>query len=335
MPVALACFGVGAAPVGRGSADGDGGWVLQADAVRAKRAVVKMRMARIARDLAPTLRFAPRGCGGALAFACVAFAPAAFAEPDGAAPSASPSATQAPAPEKGAPASTEKNAEPPARPPPLPDLPIAPPPWNRSLDVGGDFVVMERPATGERNGNPSPVRYAPATGFGIHVRWALFEHLHITAYYLDCHMPVLLPEGALGQTGTLSSPPVETFSFGIRVSPSMTWGRFAGWLTAGGGWGRMEFGRVRVETPQGATYLLRERSGTFAEIPLGLGLSYQIIPKWLSVDVELTGAFNIGQHGEAFDPAQTVDASGKKRVVDPMPALDGTFVQAIGLSVLL
>lgn len=223
----------------------------------------------------------------------------------------------------------------PPRPPPLPPTESATLPWERSLDIGGEFALVARPATGDLSGRASRIRYQPATGFGLHVRWPVMKHLQIEGYYLDCHMPVIIQQGALGVADAITTPPVETYVFGARVSPKMVWGRLTGWLTAGAGWGRFEFQRMTATTSGGATYALRERGASFVEIPLGLGVSFEIWPRWISIDIQATAAFVVGQRGEAFDAAQTVDAQGHIRDLGPFPVMDASLVQTIGLSLLL
>ena len=223
----------------------------------------------------------------------------------------------------------------PARPPPLEPPPSKSAPWERLLDVGGSFAVVTRPSKSDVKGRPSAVRYEAATGFGLHIRWPLLTHLAIEGYYLDFHMPVVIPRGALGLADTVTSPPVETYVFGVRLSPSMTWGPITGRLTAGAGWGRFEFQRMEALTSGGESYVLRERGGSFVEIPVGFGFSWEVVERWLSIDIVGTGAFVAGQHGDAFDPGQTADPAGKLHDLRGLPVIEASFVQTIGFSLLL
>ena len=68
---------------------------------------------------------------------------------------------------------------------------------------------------------------------------------------------------------------------------------------------------------------------------MGIGAAFEIIPRWLRVHVELTGALAPSQTGPAMEHTQTLDAAGKIRDVGPMPRLDATIVQTIGLSLVL
>ncbi|MBK8251976.1 MAG: hypothetical protein IPK82_04840 [Polyangiaceae bacterium] len=244
-------------------------------------------------------------------------------EPPAATPTAAPTSSSDPAANK------------PPRPPPLPETPSKTEPWEHLLDVGGDFAVVARSASTTSDGRPSRVRYQAATGFGLRVRWPIFKYLHVEGYYLDVHMPLGIPQGSLGINATIDSPPVETFTIGARVSPRMTWKSLTGWLTAGAGWGRFEFQRMTATGSSGASFALRERGGSFIEVPMGLGISWEVWPKWISIDLQFTAALVFGERGEAFEDAQTVDAEGHIHNVMAMPAVDGSIVQTFGLSLLL
>lgn len=229
-----------------------------------------------------------------------------------------------------------KASEPPPR-PQLPEAPASPSiPWERHIDVGGDVVFIQRPASTLASGDATTIRYAPAIGYGVHGRWDVFRYLRFSAYYVRAYHDVVLPAGALYPGGSVSlDDPIKTYSFGARLAPTMPWTpRARTWITGGVGWGRIEVGRMNVTDGTGA-FFVRERAASFVEIPIGLGTSFDIIPRWLSIELELTGAFVLGQEGEALTNAQAIDASGKKRSIGAFPDLDATFVQTVGLSLIL
>lgn len=262
--------------------------------------------------------------------AATASAPAASSPSDTASAPAAPSTSDT-KPEAPAEPATDK----PARPPPLPPTEDRVLPWDHLLDIGGDLALVARPATGDAKGRSSRVRYEPATGFALHLRFPVLKHLQIEGYFIDCHHPVTIPRGALGTTDTIVSPPVETFVFGARATPNITWGRVTASATAGVGWGRMEFQRMTATTATSAKYTIRERGGSFVEFPIGVGVSIEIVKRWLTFDLRATAAFVIEPNGDAFDLGQTVDASGKLQDVSPMPIMDASLVQTIGFSLML
>ncbi len=218
---------------------------------------------------------------------------------------------------------------------PRPPLPPEPPspllPWERHLEIGPDLLYLARPTS-------STVRLGATLGYGAHLDWQLVTHLRFTFYLEGARHPVHMSHGALAQPqGTLvTSDPVNSYMFGVRFSPSIAFTpRLRAWITAGFGWGRFEYPRMTAQDPGQAAFTLPERSAYAVEIPMGLGLSFDLIPRWLSLRAELTAAPLIGQVGTAIATAQAIDAAGKKRTIGPLPVLDASIVQSLGLSLLL
>jgi hypothetical protein len=86
-------------------------------------------------------------------------------------------------------------------------------------------------------------------------------------------------------------------------------------------------------------YPVRERAMSFVEIPVGIGTSYDVIRNWLTIELEVTGAFALGQEGESVRSAQAIDARlprlGRKVPIGGLPLIDASFVQMLGLSLVL
>lgn len=225
----------------------------------------------------------------------------------------------------------------PARPP----LPPAPPsrrlPWDRHIEIGGDVALAARPASTLADGTASGVRYRPVIGYGVHARWELLRVLRFSAYFVDADHDLKIPPGALGVAGKVESGPAETIAFGARFAPTLPLGeRARAWVSAGIGWGRFNFGRMSISEPGAATsFEVRERSMSFAEVPLGIGASFDLIRNWLTIELEVSGAFTFGQEGEALEGAQAIDAAGRRRSIGALPMIDGSFVQTLGLSLVL
>ena len=237
--------------------------------------------------------------------------------------------TKAETPDKAPEKTAAPELEKPARPPLPPEQPSVPLPWERHVEVGADLLYLSRPTGG-------PVHLDATLGWGAHLNWQLVKHLRFTFYFDAAHHPVQLAPGSLGLASIITSDSVNTYMFGVRFSPSLAFTpRLRGWLTAGFGWGRFEFPRMKAQDPGQAAFSIPDRSAYVAEVPLGLGLSFDIIPRWLSLQAEFTAAPLFGQVGTAVVPSQAIDAEGKKRTVGPLPDLDVSLVQAIGLSLLL
>lgn len=222
-----------------------------------------------------------------------------------------------------------------ARPKPLSDLEPSPTSWQRHIEIGGDITLITRPTSVDINGNATGMRYLPAIGYGIHGRWDVFKYLRFSAYLLKSTHELRVPGGSLGFPAELSFKPVKTYSFGARLAP--TWpmsDRLRAWICGGVGWGRVSSDRIGVTDATG-TFEVRERAHSFVELPLGIGAAFEIIPRWLSLEVEVTGSFVTGQEGELLRGAQAIDGAGRKRAIGPFPVLDASFAQTLGLSLIL
>ncbi len=215
-------------------------------------------------------------------------------------------------------------------------LSSAPLPWQRHLDIGPVAGLVSRPASHDDAGAPSPVRYGPGFGIGVGLRVPLFRFLEVAGYFIDAQHAVELPPGSLGVDGTIESPKVHSFSFGARLSPTIALGpRVRAWAGVGGGWGRMEFSRMTATEPGLGSFVIRDRAMSFVELSLSLGASFEIVPRWLRLSLELSGAVVPSQVGTAVERVQTIDAEGKKRWIDGLPRQDGVFTQTVGLLLLL
>jgi len=218
-------------------------------------------------------------------------------------------------------------------PPPRPPLPPEPPsellPWERHIEVGADLLFVARPTS-------AAVHLGATLGYGAHLNWELLRYLRFTFYVEGARHGLTFDAGALGQPGPITSTAVSTYMFGARFSPTLPLTpRLRAWLTAGFGWGRFEYPRMTTQDPGQNAFSIPERSAYIIEVPMGGGIAFDLIPRWLSIQAELTGAPLLGHQGNAFEPAQAIDAAGKKRAVGALPNFDASIVQSIGLSLLL
>jgi len=237
------------------------------------------------------------------------------------------------------------------RPPLPPEVVLSEAPkWKRRLEIGGDFAIILRPFA---NGlAPSEITYLPAPAWGVHLHWAIFSWLRLHPYFLDAHHSIDIPAGALRADGSPSAPPIsdqatlsevvaETFVFGAKLAPTLNvTDRLRGWISVGVGWGRFAFSSITVTentvpTDSGGTYEVRERAGVFVEFPFGLGMSFDVIPRWLAVEYEFSAAPVVGQSGTAHETFQAVDEAGTIRNVGAFGAIEASFVNALGLSLIL
>ena len=234
----------------------------------------------------------------------------------------------------------------PARPPLVPGRPPPKkPPWYEEIEIGGDAVSGVRTIP---SGDTSGVRYRPAIGFGLHARWEMLSFLQFTTYFVDLRHTLDFAPGALSvksdnrpfdsQGSQFDIPRVHTFSFGARFQP-MVWvtSRFRGWLSAGIGWGRLEFSRMTITPPKSANtapFTSDARSDPFVEFPLGWGIGFELIPKWLSLEYEFNGSFIEDQGGTAVMQAQ-IFPGGRLEHIGGFPTFNGLFTNTLGLSLRL
>jgi hypothetical protein len=187
--------------------------------------------------------------------------------------------------------------------------------------------------TGE--GIPTPVRLRPGVGYHVRLGWELFRYLSFTGYVVEADHDLVLPSGSLGVTGSLTGPAAHAYFFGGRVSPTLPIGdRVRLWATVGGGWGVVAYPALSGTDLHGGSFKIDARTADVVEIPVGLGASFEIIPRWLRIHTELTYSFYPSQLGDALQMGQTIDA-GRIVPVGPMPHLDGAFTQTLGLSLIL
>ncbi|WP_433929842.1 hypothetical protein AB3662_39025 [Sorangium cellulosum] len=230
--------------------------------------------------------------------------------------------------------------------PPRPPLPPAPPPprlpWGRHIEVGADVALVNRIGARDVDGNPTRVRLKPAIGLGLHARWEILDHLRFSAFFVHAEHELALAPGALAQPGSITAEPredgapsVRTIALGARFAPTLPLSeRARSWLSVGIGYDRFYVGRMRVSEPAG-DFTIRERGASYVEIPLGVGMSFDVVRNWLTIELETTGAFLLGRGGEATREGQAIDAQGRRRAVGPLPQARGSFIQTLGLSLVL
>lgn len=230
--------------------------------------------------------------------------------------------------------------------PPRPELPegMEPPPppeWERRLDIGLGPAYVTRPLFHERA--PSAIGYDPRVGIDIHLRWDVVSFLRFKPYYYWTQHDLTFPRGALGTSANGLSPGAvlpsvraDSFAFGAQLEP--TWWlneRLRVWLAAGVGWGRIYVPDMEVDDPQRGLVPVPNRSMVFVEFPLGLGVAVDVIERWLALELELRAAPHTGRSGEALETVQAVDAAGQLVDIGPLDAPDVTFVQTLGLALIL
>ncbi|MCC6523576.1 MAG: hypothetical protein IT373_13045 [Polyangiaceae bacterium] len=289
---------------------------------------------------------APRAvAAGALALgALLAPATPALAQPTPPGQAApGPEAAPGPAPPGEEPIYGSEDPGGPARPEPEQVAGPEPPGWERRLDIGPDVVWVSRPFTEGAEGQENPVTYRPAVGAGFHLRWDLLEFLRVRAFFEWARHGVTVPHGALATASPASigkSTPIpeidaNTYAFGAQGDLVWHLGDSArAWVGAGLGWGRFNFPELELGPAQ-SPFTVHARAFVYWEVPLSLGIAYDLVPGWLSLEWSATAAPVFGESGTALDTFQAVDPKGNIRDVGPLGRIQGSFVQTLGLSLIL
>jgi hypothetical protein len=263
--------------------------------------------------------------------------------PDSAAP-ATPPASNAAAPAKPKP---DPATVLPPRPPTLPYEQPVPVPWERHLEVGPDLAFVTQPASHDEHGKTTGVHYNSTFGFAAHATWQMLKNLQFTFYFVDSNQGLRFDPGALGLPGQISSQDsAHTYSFGVRFQPMIPFTpKLRGWLSGGIGWARWDFPRMEVADGTmhcaqnkyvlSQCYMLYERSDNMAVFPIGIGASFDVIPRHLSLVVEFNAALPAFQSGTAISTTRAVNDAGLNVPVGGLPLVDVMLVETVGLSIVL
>jgi hypothetical protein len=231
--------------------------------------------------------------------------------------------------------SASEAATTPPRPAPLPPLTPTARPFTRHVDIGAAVALVHRVAEGQTDAGESLMRYPSAVGLGLSARVDILRYLRGGLYVVRGSSEADPSFGTLGLPGDPGTMTVTSYSFGLRLSPTLPLGsRARTWLTLGAGWGRLEVGRFDVAS-LGSSFQVRERVFSFVEFPAGIGTSFDIIENWLSVEFEATAAVHVGQRGTALRNSQAIDTLGRRVPVGPFPSIAASFVQTLGLALVL
>jgi hypothetical protein len=98
----------------------------------------------------------------------------------------------------------------------------------------------------------------------------------------------------------------------------------------GVGWVRID---APVPTAPGFS-LQGKRSATEVNVPIGAGVSYEIIQNWLNCSMSFTYGFAFDQHGSAYAPLQAI-VDGKIVYLAPLPVLQSVGDLNFTLGVIL
>jgi hypothetical protein len=209
------------------------------------------------------------------------------------------------------------------------------PPYYKA-DVGASIGWVHRSVRQDRAFNPLGASYDAAIAETAHFAIPLFSWVRIGVFFQHCYHGVNIPDGSLEPAGAgIDKGTMRAYSLGARLEPTLAVSRRLSLrLILGAAWGRLTMPRMKVSTTS-RSYEVSEREGVFVEVPMGLGVAFEIIPHWLAITFDSTVAPNVAQSGALFGHTQFIDSTGALDHTQPMPQLNLTWAQMFGLSVLL
>ncbi|HSC87633.1 MAG TPA: hypothetical protein VLC09_10200 [Polyangiaceae bacterium] len=206
------------------------------------------------------------------------------------------------------------------------DPPRAP---SRKVELAFLFGSVIRPS------GQDAIHYETGYFLGGSARVELAPWMGVRLLYREEHVPVLVQPGGFDYGTTLpfdfTQPDLEIVTIGMRVEP--TWvlhPRFRLFGVLGAGWVRMD---APVPTAPGFQ-MEGKRSATEVNMPIGVGVAYEILPNWVNCTMSFTYGVAFDQHGRAYEPLQAV-VDGKIVYLAPLPVLQSVGDLMFSLGVIL
>lgn len=241
-------------------------------------------------------------------------------------------------PKEAAPAA---HADGPIRPPPFKDEPAAPShPKVRHLSLSLSAVTLSMPgdhtipsgSAGARA--PSNVEYVPTVGLEAELRFPIFRYLQAGVAATFGMPSVAYDAGALGIAGAYDGDAMARVQGEFRAFPTLPIDRWVSvFAILGVGFGRLEFPEVTVDGPDHTTRI-GARGASFFDFPLGVGATFTLVPRWLTLGLSVDVAPMVTRDGDAFVPVQVLEG-GSIRRAHALPNVDATYRQALTLSLIL
>jgi opacity protein-like surface antigen len=184
--------------------------------------------------------------------------------------------------------------------------------------------------------NLDGIAYEPALQLSFQARGYVWSWLNAAVYHRRASHGIDLPRGAAGfDYERIEIDKALAYSLGARIEPTYRVSDvFRAWVSVGLGWGRMSLDRVHVQEAT-RSYTVRERAGVFVEVPMGIGASYELVPRWLTVQMEADIAPLSKQSGTLFGPTPYVDSNGSLHFTGSFPTQSLSTSFLLGVSFLL
>jgi hypothetical protein len=200
------------------------------------------------------------------------------------------------------------------------------------LEMGPSFALVV-PTMG--SANKTGVSYDSALESGFTLRGSMFRWMRIGALFREGLHGVQLPAAPLGTSGSTSSVDGVRFTtLHLLLEPTLD---LRDWLhlhaLIGLGWTHADVSAIHLDPPTGPS--LRPRGGVFADVPVGVSATADVLWRWATVGADLWYAPAFGQQGDLFEADRYVDRHGSLATVGAMPKPKGALTLALTLSLAL
>jgi opacity protein-like surface antigen len=173
-------------------------------------------------------------------------------------------------------------------------------------------------------------RLGPVYGFDVKID--PFRWLNVRGGVLQGKQPISLPAHALGDDFSSYQPTIKFMRMHMRFEPVWHWSeRTSAYVGLGLGWARLT-APAPVTTPSVASF---ERSGVYVAYEGALGVAYEPILDWLSIDVSAGVSYLTSENGSAFRSGQAFTEDGHRTTLESLSKLDLGYRMSLGIGIVL
>ncbi|MGC4063694.1 MAG: hypothetical protein QM784_03440 [Polyangiaceae bacterium] len=173
-------------------------------------------------------------------------------------------------------------------------------------------------------------RLGPVYGFDVKID--PFRWLNVRGGVLQGKQPISFPAHALNDDFSAYQPTIKFMRMHMRFEP--VWHlseRTSAYVGLGLGWARLT-APAPITTPAVASF---ERSGVYVAYEGALGVAYEPILDWLSIDVSAGVSHLTSQNGSAFRSGQAFTEDGHRTTLGALSKLDLGYRLSLGIGIVL
>jgi hypothetical protein len=242
----------------------------------------------------------------------------------------------APPPPATTPATQQASASPPRPPLDLAPSSTQPPPWVDHLELGAAGTWLARASAAA-----SPARLAASPAIEVWAAWKLFGVAQARARVTYLTQTWTTPPGSLVRDFALPRDEALSatgYSLGADITPYLQLSSRVRLLgSVGITYARLQTNKHMLVGP-GVTAAMYPRELTFFELPIGLGVSIDLVDRgagrdgWLALVARTTVAPSFAVDGTTVSSSQVVDSEGRAHPTERLPSPEVTFGQSVGLA---